>query len=132
MTTAVSRRLNILCKIIKITALFIITRPVICERWHWKHLHDCTISLRGDIWVHTTSLILPLYWRTCIKTGKWAVMYFCAKGIDFASFYDFDIWFWNCSDSAVFFVFHFIRLLHTSLHRKTSTTWLCYMIAWLL
>jgi len=29
----------------------------------------------------------------------------CAKDIDFASFYDFSIAFWNCSSSAVFFVF---------------------------
>ena len=28
--------------------------------------------------------------------------------IDFATIYDFDIWFWNCSDSVVFFVFYFI------------------------
>jgi hypothetical protein len=28
--------------------------------------------------------------------------YFLIRDIDFASFYDFDIWFWNCSDSVVF------------------------------
>jgi hypothetical protein len=27
------------------------------------------------------------------------------KSIDFACFYDFDIWFWNVSDIVVFFVF---------------------------
>ena len=32
-------------------------------------------------------------------------MYICVKGIDFASFYDFCIGFWNCSDSVVFCVF---------------------------
>jgi hypothetical protein len=26
-------------------------------------------------------------------------MYLCVRGIDFVSFYDSDIWFWNCSDS---------------------------------
>ena len=34
--------------------------PVICECWHftlvWKHLHDRIISLRGEVWVHKTSL----------------------------------------------------------------------------
>jgi hypothetical protein len=35
-------------------------------------------------------------------------MYMSVKGIDFATFYDFDIVFWNCSDNVVFFVFHFI------------------------
>jgi len=29
--------------------------------------------------------------------------YLCVRGIDFASFYDFSIGFWNCSDSVVFF-----------------------------
>ena len=32
-------------------------------------------------------------------------MYLCVWGIDFASFYDFDIWFWNCFDSVVSFLF---------------------------
>ena len=32
-------------------------------------------------------------------------MYVCVRGINFASYYDFDIWLWNCSHS---FVFHFI------------------------
>ena len=27
------------------------------------------------------------------KQVKWSVMYLCISGIDFASFYDFDIWF---------------------------------------
>ena len=26
-------------------------------------------------------------------------MSLCVRGIEFASFYDFDIWFWNCSNS---------------------------------
>jgi len=34
-------------------------------------------------------------------------MYLCARGIDFASFYDFVIEFWNCSDSVVFLFFFF-------------------------
>jgi len=29
-------------------------------------------------------------------------MYMCVRVIDFASFYDFSITFWNCSDSVVF------------------------------
>jgi hypothetical protein len=35
-------------------------------------------------------------------------MYMSVKGIDFASFYEFDIVFWKYFDSVVFFVFHFI------------------------
>jgi hypothetical protein len=35
------------------------------------------------------------------------VMYLCVRGIDFASFYDFDTGFWKSSDSVVFSVFPF-------------------------
>ena len=34
-------------------------------------------------------------------------MYSFVSGIDFATFYDFDIWFCKCSDSVVFFLDHF-------------------------
>jgi hypothetical protein len=33
--------------------------------------------------------------------------YLCARGIDFAAFYDFSIEFWNCSNSIVLF-FQFV------------------------
>jgi hypothetical protein len=26
-----------------------------------KHLHDCIISLRGEVWAHKTNLTLPLF-----------------------------------------------------------------------
>jgi len=38
-----------------------------------------------------------------------AVMYMCIGGINFARIYDFSIGFSKCSDSVVFFVFHFIK-----------------------
>jgi hypothetical protein len=38
------------------------------------------------------------------NSEKRAVMYLCVRGIDFVSFYDFPIGFWNCSDSVLFFV----------------------------
>jgi hypothetical protein len=44
----------------------------------------------------------------CIKQEKWPVMYVGAMDIDYTSFYDFDIWFWNFSDTVVFFAFHLI------------------------
>jgi hypothetical protein len=49
--------------------------------------------------------------RSCGR--KWAIMWEEVTGvcIDFPSFYDFDILFWNCSDSVVFFIFHFIPTL---------------------
>jgi len=51
------------------------------------------------IWMRS---LATFYWNACAKPGKWAVMYFCVRDIDFASFYDCDIWFWNCSDSGIF------------------------------
>ena len=39
------------------------------------------------------------YWSACTKPEKWTVIYLYVTGIDF------DIWFWNCSDSVVFVVF---------------------------
>jgi len=43
-------------------------------------------------------------------------IYLCVGGIDFASFYDFCIGIWNCSDNVVFFVFHFIAQKTTRLN----------------
>ena len=68
----------------------------------WINYLDRIISWIGDVWAH--KLILPAtfyYLSACIKPEKWAVIYLCVKGIDFASTYDFDIWF-CCSDSVVF------------------------------
>ena len=41
-------------------------------------------------------------------------MYMCARGMDFACFYEFSIGFWNCSNSEVFFVFQPIKILTES------------------
>ena len=38
-------------------------------------------------------------------------MYLCVGGINFASFYDFSIGFWKCSDSLLIFIFRFISQL---------------------
>ena len=43
--------------------------------------------------------------------GSDRCLYLYVRSIDFPSFYDFDILFWNCSDSVVFFIFHFIPTL---------------------
>jgi hypothetical protein len=54
-------------------------------------------------------------------------MYMCVRStcIDFASFYDFSIGFWNCSDGVVIFVFHFIYC-STSL-MGLSLPWCCHV-----
>ena len=46
-------------------------------------------------------LILSL----CIEVpvpSQWSCNCICVLGYPFASFYDFDIWFWNCSDCGIF------------------------------
>jgi hypothetical protein len=44
------------------------------------NIYKRIISLRGYAWTHRASLIPPLFcWSTCTKTGKWAVMYLCAR-----------------------------------------------------
>jgi hypothetical protein len=50
--------------------------------------------------------------KTMFHTKLWKVdsyvfVCLCVWGVYFASFYDFDIWFWNCSDSVGTFCFSF-------------------------
>ena len=47
--------------------------------------------------------ILRLGWRFFCPVIR--RFHFSVSCIDFASFYDFDIWFWNCSDNVVWFCF---------------------------
>ena len=82
-----------------------------------KQLHENIMSRNGDVWAQKSTLtdsdypfgIFKLFLtppRLMEEPGqRWGVMYLCISGIDFSSFYDFDIWFWNCSDSVIFFVF---------------------------
>ena len=57
----------------------------------------------------------------CSKPRECTVMYLCAKDIDVASF---DIWFWSCSDSMIFCVFHFIlSAVKTGLQSYCDTTY---------
>jgi hypothetical protein len=53
---------------------------------------------------HKTSLKPPLFIEVPIP--KWAIMYLCVRGIDFAFLYDFDFLLWNCSDIVVFFKYN--------------------------
>jgi hypothetical protein len=75
---------------------------------HMWRTHTCTwriIALVGEDLGSETILTPPLL-CTCTKPGKEAVMYLCVRAIDFTSFWDISIWFWNCSD-VVLFAFHF-------------------------
>jgi len=123
MATSVSRRLNMSYIMFKIViAVFIIT----LFSWLYarvgflltraKHLHKRIISRSGEIWAHKTNLTPPHFMevhasvsneseRSCICELSQL------KGIDLASFYDFEFWFRNCPDSVVFLFF--IVLLYT-------------------
>ena len=46
--------------------------------------------------------------RHLLLKYMYQAMYLCVRGTEFASLYDFDIIFCNCSDSLAVFVFHFI------------------------
>jgi hypothetical protein len=55
-------------------------------------------------WVNKASLTLPLFTEVPVPSQESEHSCVCVLvGIDFASFYDFSIGFWNCSDSVVFF-----------------------------
>ena len=75
--------------------------------YYW---YDVYQSFTGEI---QTILTTTLRWSISTKPEKWAVMYLYVKGICFAYFDDFPIGYWNCSDSAVYFVF---ILLHDCKH----------------
>jgi hypothetical protein len=70
-----------------------------------KHLHERIISLQEEIWAHKTSLTPSLCFIEVPVSSQ--IMYLCVVGINFASFYNYAIVFWNCSDSVVHFVFSF-------------------------
>ena len=49
-----------------------------------KQMYDSIISIRGNDWVHKTSLIPATFdWSSCTKPGKWTVMYLFIRGVEF-------------------------------------------------
>ena len=70
------------------------------------HFRGYIISLKGAAWAHKISLTPPLFIEVPVLSSE--VMHVCVNGVDFTFFYDFDIWFWNCSESVVFFILHFV------------------------
>jgi hypothetical protein len=53
-----------------------------------KCLHDCIISIRREIWAHEVLVPCQECEQSCICVLE--VMYLCVRGIEFASFYDFE------------------------------------------
>ena len=75
---------------------------------------DCPFSMADSVFsnvyllrggVGPIKLVEPstYYWSGITKPYKWSVIYLCVRCIDCASFYHFAIWFWNCSESVVYF-----------------------------
>ena len=70
------------------------------------------------------------YLQIYFTLRNWAVMYLCINGINFVSFYDFDILFWNCSDSVIYFVFHFIDKYMSLRIVKPSSVYKSFQYPW--
>ena len=86
-----------------------------------KHLPDHIGSLRVEVWAHIISLTPPRYLSVCTRPGKLAGMYLFVWGIDFVSFYDFSIEFYNCSDIVDFCLFFILFLVYRSTNHLKNT-----------
>jgi hypothetical protein len=73
-----------------------------------KHFHNLTTLRRGG--GELIKLVIPRHFLVPVPNQE-CVMYLCVRDIDFVCFYDFPIWFWNCSDIVVFGLFILIRWL---------------------
>ena len=86
-----------------------------------KHLPDHIGSLRVEVWAHIISLTPPRYLSVCTRPGKLAGMYLFVWGIDFVSFYDFSIEFYNCSDRLWIFFISILFLVYLSKSHLKNT-----------
>ena len=89
---------NIICRI------FELDQPA----WNTKQMLLCQVITKEEQLVFTPPFFfieVPV-----ARQKKWTTMYICGKGIDFATFNDFDIWFWNCFDIVVFFAKYYLIL----------------------
>jgi hypothetical protein len=72
-----------------------------------------TAHFPGLVYIHFNTWP-PTFLARYIHFNTWSLTFLAnlyAMGIDFVSFYDFDISFWNYSDSIVFFVFYFYHIM---------------------
>jgi len=121
MANSVSRRLNIVCLIFKIRTFFITTF------FAWLFVRICILPI-CDTTCMTASfhyagkfgpiqlasrlhMLLESLFQARKSSGH---IYVCL--VYRLSLCDFSIGFWNCSDSVIFFVFHFIPLLARKVH----------------
>jgi hypothetical protein len=53
-------------------------------------------------WTHKTSLTPPLFIEVPVPCQESERSCICVRGIEFATFYDFSVGIWKCSDNVVF------------------------------
>jgi hypothetical protein len=98
-------------------------------------LHDRIISLRGEIWARKISFTSPCFIEVSVPSQENVLVCICVLGgivlgsivlggIDFTSFYDFSIAFWNCSESVVIFL-NFITLLQINYCNRVYLSFNC-------
>jgi hypothetical protein len=88
---------------IKINVWWHIFWCILHDKWRWTVLSDISVSIMSSYELDNVNWYF--YCSACTKSGKWAIMYVCVRGVIVSSFYDFDIWFWNSSDWEILFVF---------------------------
>ena len=88
-------------------------------------MHDHIISPR-EVWVHTTSYTPPLFIKVPVPSQGIERSCNCLQWYRFCVFYDFDIWFWNCSNSVVVFAFPLISMVSKYRFDCSMTVWLTH------
>jgi hypothetical protein len=94
-----------------------------------KHLHACIISLKKEVWVHKTSLTLPLFMEVPVPIQEHERSCICVLGVSIlplSTILIFD--FCNRSESVVCFLLHFIdNVYYFSVHcRSYNNTFICH------
>jgi hypothetical protein len=74
-------------------------------------------------WSKTKSKYDTLYDKEKQNEHIFYILYLYDKGIDVASFCHFDIWFLNCFDSVVYFVFHLLYKKLQTLIKMADYVW---------
>ena len=75
-----------------------------------KHVHARILPLRAKVCTRRTILTPPPFVKVRLPS-KCVIVYLRVRGIIVASLYNFPIELWNCSNSVVCFIFHFIPIL---------------------
>jgi hypothetical protein len=84
------------------------------------HLYSGTWNCRIGLASFHFSWEAPVWNLPHANKGKYAVMYLYVRGIDFPSFCDLSICFWNCSDGVVFFCVSFYYFNYHFWHAHSS------------